>query len=88
MCYDYRTQKEQILKWLRKGIENGATHCFIVSDCWDSDDFPVYVLPDQDVRKVAEAYTSKNRYSERLMEVYKLDMDLDVQLQESRAMNY
>ncbi len=80
------TSKVEILRWLERGLKDGATHVIIVVDTFDHGDYPVYVFPNDDVRSMAKTYNNKNMQS--VMEVYNLSMDLDEQLDEHRAFNY
>ncbi len=80
------TTKQDIRKWLESGLEKNATHVIVVVDTFDWEDYPVYVSPDDDVRKKEIKY--KETRMQRVMEIYNLSMDLDEQLNESRAWNY
>ena len=80
------TSKEAIRHWLKEGKKNGATHVIIVCDTFDYEDYPVYVEPGQDVRKVAEEFNGKNM--QKIMEVYSLKLDIEAQLKEYRAFNW
>lgn len=57
---DYRVDRETLLKWLEEGRQTGAAHCLLVCDTWDYaegfEDFPVYVMPDDDVEEVIRKY--------------------------------
>jgi hypothetical protein len=80
------TTKEDIRRWLNKGKERGATHVIVACDTWDYDDYPIFVMPDEDVKVVFEYLHNKNM--QRVMEVYKLDIDWDAQLNSGRAYNF
>lgn len=80
------TTKDDIRRWLERGKEDGATHLIVVCDTYDHVDFPVYVLPGQDARKVMEGYNGHNM--QRVMEVYNLSMDWNKQLSEHRSFNF
>ncbi len=58
----------------------------IVCDTFDYEDYPVYVTSEQDVRKVKEGFDGKNM--QKVMEVYKLSMDIEEQLAQTRSFNY
>jgi hypothetical protein len=77
---------------LKRGKEDGATHVIVVCDTFKYDDYPVFVMPDQDVREVEAEYKDKNTGADinmqRVMEVYSLRMDIEEQLEETRAFNY
>lgn len=63
--------KADIVRWVREGAKKkDATHVLIVCDTFDYEDYPVYVVKGQDVRKVAQENNGPNMT--RLMEVYSL----------------
>jgi len=80
------TTRETIRTWLERAKAQGATHMIVAVDGWDYEDYPVEVMPGQDVRKVYDEYNGKNM--QRVMEVYNLSMDIDRQLLEHRAHNF
>lgn len=80
------TTRDDLSRWFDDGVEQGATHMVVVCDTFDYGDYPVYVMPDQDVREVAEANDGPNMT--KLMEVYCLSMDKAQQLAEDRAFHY
>jgi hypothetical protein len=57
----------------------------IVCDTFDWEDYPVFVGPDEDVVQVADNY---RKNMQRVMEVYQLDLDKELQLGEYRAFHY
>lgn len=75
------TTKTEIREWLERGREKGATHMIVACDTFDWEDYPVFVEPGDDARKIAEQH-------EKVMEVYRLDMDWAEQLSAARAFNY
>ena len=81
------TSKETISAWFQDGVKRGATHMLVVCDTFDHGDFPIYVMPGEDVRKKAKEHNDRDKML-RLMEVYKLGMDEDEQLNQGRAFNY
>ncbi len=80
------TTKGEIRGWLEEGKRLGATHCLVVCDTFDYEDYPVYVLQGENVRskydELCEAAMS------RVMEVYDLRMDIGAQLDELRAFHF
>mgnify|MGYP001616146981 CR=1 FL=1 len=80
------TTREDIIGWLHRGHEKGATHMLIVCDTFDWSDYPIFVMPGQDARKLADANNGPNMT--KLMEIYKLSMDWASQLNERRSFNY
>lgn len=81
------TTHKQISDWFDRGVAANATHMIVVCDTFDHGDYPVYVLPTEDVEEVRKYNNSYDRMT-RVMEVYKLSMDRDVQLAEERAFNF
>lgn len=62
---------EDIKRWVKEGKrKKDCTHVLIVCDTFDYEDYPVYVMKGQDVRKVAQENNGANMT--RLMEVYSL----------------
>lgn len=80
------TTKAQIRDWLERGKSRGATHLLVVCDTFHWDDYPVFVTSDQDAQEVAERYNGPNM--QKLMEVYRLDVDWDEQLRAPRTRNF
>jgi hypothetical protein len=80
------TTREDITSWLHRGREKGATHVLVVCDTFDWSDYPVFVMPGEDARAIADKNNGPNMT--KLMEVYKLDMDWHTQLSERRSFNY
>ncbi len=78
--------KFQIRKWLNNGMTMEATHVIVVCDTFDWSDYPVYVMAGQDARKLKEEYDGKSM--QKVMEVYKLSMDIEEQLAQTRSFNY
>lgn len=82
----FAAQKSDIESWLAAGVEKGATHMIVAVDGWDHEDYPVYVMPGENAREVADKYDGKEM--QRIMEVYDLSMDHAQQLGQSRVMNF
>lgn len=76
---------EEIHLWLVVGKREGATHVIVACDTFDWSDYPVYVKPEQDVNEQVAKYNGKDM--QKIMEVYNLAMDIDMQLKEHRAWN-
>lgn len=72
---------QDISGWFDRGVAEGATHMIVVCDGFDLDDYPVYVLPGQDVQEVSQR-------QDRIMEVYALHLPKDLQMAEDRAFHY
>lgn len=77
------TSKDEIRRWLIEARKQGATHVIVVCDTWDCEDYPVSVMPNEDVRQKFNEYSTMSM--QRVMEVYALARDIDAQLQEHRA---
>lgn len=78
--------RSNIRHWFEEGVGEGATHMIVVCDTFDHEDYPVFVKDGEDARDKAKAYD--NREMQRLMEVYDLRRDMDVQLNAHRVFNY
>jgi hypothetical protein len=80
------TTKEQISEWFDRGVKQGATHMIVVCDTYDWEDYPKYVMPDQDVREEEEK--SNGSSMQQVMEVYKLSESKARQMKELRCFRY
>jgi hypothetical protein len=72
--------------WFDRGVEIGATHMIIVCDTFEWEDYPAYVMANENVFEVKKEYDGKNM--QKIMEVYKLDLSKEMQLSEYRAFHY
>lgn len=43
-------------RWTKQGRTIGATHLIVVCDEFDYTNYPVYVMPDDDVDKIKKLY--------------------------------
>lgn len=75
-----------IVGWFEEAQNVGATHMIVVCDTFDYEDYPVFVLPEDDVHETEQKYRDSSM--QKVMEVYKIDMDMMAQLDEFRAFNY
>ncbi len=80
-----QTTQDDIRAWLKRAPE-GATHMLVICDTFDWDDYPKFIMPGQDVRKIADENNGPNMT--KLMEVYNLSMDLEPQIAAPRSFNY
>ena len=80
------TSKDTIRGWLDRGKRDGATHVIVVCDTFDHDDYPVFVMPYQNVHVEHDKHDGKNM--QRVMEVYALHLDFESQLREHRAFHF
>jgi len=79
------TTKEDLSRWFDNGLLVQATHMIIVCDTYDYEDFPVYVYATQDVK--AEQAHQANKPMQKIMEIYNLSLNKEVQLNEPRSYN-
>jgi hypothetical protein len=75
--------RQDIEDWWDEGFRNGATHLIVVCDTYDYDDYPIWVLLDEDVGEIVNRVRS--RPLARIMEVYSYALDREYQLNEHRA---
>ncbi len=80
------TSKEEIRRWFLEGKKKGATHMIVVCDTFDYEDFPVFVMPNENVRQKYEEYDKKDM--QKVMEVYSLAQSMENQLNEHRAFHF
>lgn len=78
------TNTSTISKWFDEGIELKATHMIVVCDTFDYEDYPVYVMPDQDVWLIEKSIGAM----QRVMEVYNLSDSKEEQIKAGRVFNY
>jgi len=80
------TMQSDIRNWLKEAKAKGATHMIVACDTYDHEDYPVEVMPGQNVHEVFKQYNGPNM--QRVMEVYNLSLDIEKQLLEHRAFNF
>jgi hypothetical protein len=78
--------KQDIRNWINGAKKEGATHMLVVCDTFDYEDYPVSVMPDENVKEKYEQYNDKNM--QKVMEVYNLSLDIESQINQVRAMNF
>ena len=78
--------QHQIKEWLAQAVEKGASHMLTVCDGFDHEDYPVFVIPPQDVNKTVASFNADSMQC--VMEVYNMNIDLNEQLHARRVMNY
>jgi hypothetical protein len=81
-----QTTKQDIRRWLEDAKLEDATHLIVVCDTYDYEDYPVSVMPNEDVHKKYTYYSTQGM--SKVMEVYNLNMDLESQLAERRAFHF
>lgn len=52
--------KQEFDNWIKEGKERGATHMISVYDSFDYDDYPVYVMPMDDLFEKRKRYDNVN----------------------------
>lgn len=91
------TTEEDIKGWFMEGKEKGATHIIVVCDTFSYEDYPIFVMPDEDVRKKSFEYgrdngnglpSLENDKMSKVMEVYSLSLPMEDQLKEFRAWHF
>lgn len=80
------TTKEDIKGWIKRGQDQGATHMIVVCDTFDWDDYPVYVMPAENVQDKYSQYNGPNM--QKVMEVYNLSKDINKQVNQPRAFEF
>ena len=75
------TSVSTLKSWFERGVAQEATHMIVVCDTFDWDDYPVYILPDED-KSVRERYNEFNgKNMQKVMEVYKISLGWEAQSQ-------
>ena len=80
------TSREDISRWFDAGVAKGATHMIVACDSFDHDDYPIYVMPGENVRSRTDQVGKESM--QRVMEVYALHLSKAAQLGEHRAFHY
>jgi hypothetical protein len=80
------TTREVISTWFDEGKKKGATHMIIYTDTFSYGDYPHYVYPGQDPRQVVAELAKQELL--RIMEVYSLSLDKEMQLNERRSWHF
>lgn len=75
--------KQEIREWLEEGKKKNAAHVIVMCDTYDYEDYPVYVLRNQDPRLCA-----RQGEMQAVMEVYNLSLDIETQLNTHRVKNW
>ncbi len=80
------TTQTTITRWFENGIDLNATHLVVVCDLFDYEDFPVYIYEDESPEERVIYWNSQDFC--KVMEVYDIQLDMNAQLNESRAWHY
>jgi hypothetical protein len=83
-----RTSKATIRQWLEEGRDKGATHMLVVSDKFDYEYYPVYVLASENVFIKADEHRTEPSQMRELMEVYSYALPLDPQIEKRWVFHY
>lgn len=75
-----------IERWFDTAVDEGATHMIVVCDTFEMEDYPVYVMPGENVHEIEEQNSGPNMT--RVMEVYSMKVPKVVQMAEYRAFHY
>jgi hypothetical protein len=73
------TTKSEIREWLKVAKNIKATHLIVVCDTFDWEDYPINVLPGENVKEVINKYSHMSL--QQVIEVYSLSMDIEKQLE-------
>lgn len=66
------TTRKDLKRWFDEGVKKSAAYMIIVCDTFDHEDYPVYVLPDEDFWEKHATYNGESM--QRIMEVYDLKL--------------
>ncbi len=80
------TTKEDIKEWIKTGQQRGASHMIVVCDTFDWEDYPVYVMPNENVHDRYEHFNGPNM--QKVMEVYNLQKDIEIQINKHRVFEF
>ncbi len=79
--------REDIQRWIDKGLQDGSSHLIVMCDGFDYCYYPVYVTGTPDEVR-AEVQERGQQAMQRVMEVYHLAGDLAAQMDMTRAFVY
>jgi hypothetical protein len=79
------TNRVEIAQWLAHAQDEGASHLLIVCDGFDYEEYPVLVMPEENVEEKIDEYNAKAM--QNVMEVYHMQIDIPMQLGQTRAWN-
>jgi hypothetical protein len=82
------TSRETIRHWLVCGLDQGHTHCIVVHDEFDGDDYPRYADSGAKAKELVQEYRDGKHSMQRVMEVYSLLLGWERQLNEYRSYHY
>jgi hypothetical protein len=71
------TTMQDLKGWFERGRKLGATHMVVACDTFEWEDYPCFVMPNQNVAQVAQEHNGTNM--QKVMEVYNLSKDFNDQ---------
>lgn len=80
------TSINDLRRWLKQGKDKKASHMMIICDTFDWKEYPIYVMPTQIAKDIYNSFHMKNE--QKVMEVYNLFKDIDIQLNKYRSMEF
>jgi len=80
------TSKQQIGEWFDRGMEQNASHMFVMCDTFCYEDYPSYTKNDQETLERYKLYSDGNNNNmQTIMEVYDLRKNKTQQLNKQRV---
>ena len=77
---------DDITQWLTEAEHKGATHLIVACDSFDHDNYPIFVMPGENVKERYDKVYGSNM--QHVDEVYNMSMDIMRQRLEHRALNF
>ena len=77
------TTQNDIRGWIQEAKEEGATHLVVCCDTFDYEDYPISVMPNENVQDIVKSHDGPNM--QKVMEVYNLSMNIEPQIKEKRS---
>jgi hypothetical protein len=78
------TTRDEIAEWVKRGKKENYKFIVVVCDTFDYEDYPVFCKNAAECWSEYEKHNGKNR--QKVMEVYDLTKDTDMQLKQGRVM--
>lgn len=78
------TTKSEIQYWFENSYVDNPTHMAVFMDSFDYEDYPMYVIAENEKDARQKIYANEDR----LMEVYSYALPIEDQLNVFRAFNY
>lgn len=76
--------KDDIRRWLERCADDGCSHMVVLCDTFDWSDYPSGAHDEAEAREIC----ADPGEMQKVMEVYKLSLDWEEQLNERRAFNF